>query len=214
MPHKKKNKKKKSKSSIAGIDLDLDKFENVHQIAGIRTAMLAPGTADATNVALVNTGSGLRFTVALDRGGDIVDATYNRFSLAYLSPVGIKPPSAAHNVDMAWLRGWPGGLLTSCGPQYIGAPRQEDGVQTSLHGRHSNTPAQVEMLINPDPHRGHNEMLLSMVIRDTSMFGPSLEVRRTIQCVVGRPQIHLYEQVISRDGGQSGERGLDAPMIR
>jgi hypothetical protein len=184
--------------TTAGVALDLEKFENVHQIAGIQTARLSPGTAGETHVAMVNTGSGLRFTVALDRGGDIVDAFYNRSSLTYLTAHGLRPPSHAHHRDMEWLVGFPGGLMTTCGPQFVGRPRIEDGVDVSLHGHHSNTPATVEMLINPDPQRGRNEMLLSMVVRDSRMFGPVVEVRRTIQCIIGRPQIHLYDQVTNR----------------
>ena len=193
---------KRSKSrtgrSVPGIKLDLKKFENVHQVAGIQTALLAPGTANATHAALVNTGSGLRFTVSLDRGGDIVEASYNRYGLAYLTPAGTKPPNHAYHRDVEWLYGWAGGLLTTGGPEYMGASRDEDGVHTSLHGRHSSSPATVEMLINPDPQRGRNEMLISMVMRDSRMFGPVLEVRRTIQCIIGQPQIHLYDQVTNR----------------
>lgn len=54
---------------------DADKFELVHQVGGIRTATYDwpdAGGAPGCRVAMVNTGSGLRFTVALDRGGDIV----------------------------------------------------------------------------------------------------------------------------------------------
>lgn len=196
------------RATITGIDLDVNKFANIHQIAGIQIAQLAPGTANATNVALVNTGSGLRFTVALDRGGDIVDASFNRYGIAYLTANGMKPPSHAYNAGFDWLRGWPGGLLTTCGPQYIGAPRIEDGVQTVLHGHHSNTPANVMMLINPDPHNGRNEMLISMTIADSRMFGPVLEVQRTIQCIVGQPQIQLYDQITNRGNVRSAHNWL------
>jgi len=179
-------------------DYDVEKFENVHQIAGIRTAQLAPGTADATHVALVDTGSGLRFTVALDRGGDIVEAFYHQHSLTYLTPQGIRRPSHAYHQGLHWLFGWPGGLMTTCGPVHIGRPVEGDETMDGLHGHHSNLPATVEMLINPDPHRGRNEMLLTMVIWDSRMFGPSIEVRRTIQCAVGQSHIHVYDQVTNR----------------
>jgi hypothetical protein len=151
-----------------------------------------------TRVAMFNTGAGLRFTVALDRGGDIVEAFHNHHSLAYLTPNGYKPPSPAYNAGMEWLTGWPGGLLTSCGPHYFGPPRTEDGYTFGLHGRHSNNPAAVEMLLNPDPHAGRHEMLLSMVIRDSRMFGPVIEVRRQIQCRLGVNHIVLHDHVTNR----------------
>lgn len=179
---------------------DVDKFENVMQVGGIQIADLQSplGSGRTTRVAFVNTGSGLRFTVALDRGGDIVEASYNQHSLAYLTPNGYLPPSRGYDRGLEWLRSWAGGLLTSCGPVHMGGPREEDGTQVSLHGHHSNTPASVEMVVNPDPHRGRHEMLLSLVIRDSRMFGPVLEVRRQIQCTLGVPAITLYDQVINR----------------
>lgn len=183
-------------------DLDVNKFENVHQVGGIQIVRLddnpAPGSDDGVAAALFNTGSGLRFTVALDRGGDIVDAFFNHLSLAYLSPNGVKAPSHAYHRDGDWLYNWPGGLMTTCGPRHIGAPREEEGQKLSLHGFHSNTPAGVEMLINPDPHHGRKEMLLSMVTRDSRMFGPVIEVRRTIQCVLAEPEIRIYDRVTNR----------------
>jgi hypothetical protein len=189
-------------AEAAAAGMDVSKFENVHQVGGIQTALLsspnAGGSTAGTRVAHVDTGSGLRFTVALDRGGDIVEAFHNRHSLAYLSPVGLGPPSHAFHRDTQWLRNWAGGLLTTCGPQHIGRPRVEDEQQVSLHGRHSNTPAAVEMLLNPDPHRGRFEMLISMVIRDVQTFGPHLEVRRQIQCTLGQPQIIIHDQVTNR----------------
>ena len=70
---------------------------------------------------------------------------------------GLRPPSPAYHRDDEWLRGWAGGLLTTCGPEYMGGPRIENGVKTSLHGRYSNSPAVVEKLLNPDPHRAVRE---------------------------------------------------------
>ncbi|MFA6546967.1 MAG: DUF4432 family protein [Limisphaerales bacterium] len=180
---------------------DLDKFENPLQLGGIRTGTLdSPGAGGgcATRVALFDTGAGLRFTVALDRGGDIVDAAFNEFPLAYLTPNGLLPPSPAYHAGVEWLRGWAGGLVTTCGPEYMGGPRMVDGVETSLHGRYSSQPAQVETLRNPDPHRGRNEMELGLVVRDSRVFGPVFEIRRTIRCTLGVPEIRIEDEVTNR----------------
>jgi hypothetical protein len=179
--------------------IDIDKFENPHQIGGIQIATVGPafggGAASGCRVALVNTGSGLRYTVALDRGGDIVEASFNQHSLTFLAAGGLKPPSFAYNRDMDWLSNWAGGLVTTCGPHAIGGPHEEDGVSYGLHGHYSNTPAKLEMLVNPDPRNGKREMLLSMVMRDSRVFGPDFEIRRQIQSVLGESQIVIYDQV-------------------
>lgn len=185
---------------LAGRPLDLEKFENHHQVGGIRLARLEqPGAGGReSRVALVDTGSGLRFTVALDRGGDIVEAFHNNLSLTYLSPNDHVPGHFAYQHGAAWLHSWPAGLVTTCGPRYIGPPRVEDGQTVGVHGTFANTPAVVEMALNPDPHHGRHEMLLSLIVRESRMFGPVIEVRRQIQCRLGESAIRIYDQVTNR----------------
>ena len=181
--------------------IDALKFENVYQIGGIRTGTLdglATSGASGVRVALFDTGAGLRFTVALDRGGDIVDAHYNQFGLAYLAPKGIVPPSHAYHSELEWLRSWPGGLVTTCGPESIGGPREQEGQRTSLHGRYSNTPAVVESVINPNPGTGRLDMVLCLLVRDSRMFGPVFEVCREIRCTLGKPEIRIVDEVTNR----------------
>lgn len=178
---------------------DPDKFGNIHQIGGIRTGTLDfAGTAAGqagVRVALIDTGAGFRFTVALDRGGDIVDASYNEHGLAYLSPNGLRPPNHAYHSGAEWLSGWAGGLVTTCGPEYIGGPRVEDGAQTSLHGRYSSSPAAIEVLRNPDPRRGNLDMELGLIVRDSRVFGPIFEIRRTLRCTLGQPEVTIEDEV-------------------
>lgn len=181
------------------------KYVHPLQLGGIRTGTLDYPEAGGGHpgggcrVALVDTGSGLRFTVALSRGGDIVDAAYNDTNLVYRTPNGLRPPSHGNNRDDDWLRAWPGGLLTTCGPETMGASRVEDGKRVPLHGRHSNTPAAVVGIENPDlrtgGRTGRDTMSITMLIRESRMFGPVFEVRRTISCTLGVPEIHLHDEV-------------------
>ncbi len=181
---------------------DANKFDFIHQVGGIRTGTLdaaGPG-GPSVRCAFFNTGANLRFTVALDRGGDIVDASYKEHSLAYLAPQGMLPPSHAYNFDADWLYGWPAGLLTSCGPLTIGWPRETpEGLQrVGLHGHYSNVVTSIQSLINPDPARGQYEMSLTLVGRDARVFGPVIEVQRTISCTLGQAQIRITDVVLNR----------------
>jgi hypothetical protein len=182
---------------------DPTKFDHPLQVGGIRTGTIdypeAGGHPVAgCRVAWVDTGSGLRFTVALDRGGDLVEAHYKQHNLVYLSPNGYQPPNPAHHQEDRWLRGWSGGLLTSCGPLYIGAPRWENEDRVSLHGHHSNSPAAIRMIENPDPRFDRFDMALCLSIRDSRMFGPIVETHREIRCTLGEPIITLRDRVINR----------------
>ena len=176
------------------------KFESIHQVGGIRTGRYDwpdAGGGDGCRVAWVDTGSGLRFTVALDRGGDIVEAFYNDLSLAYLSPNGYRPPMRPLAKDDDWLAAWPGGLMTACGPRYMGPGREEDGLSLVLHGHHSNTPAALTGIVNPEPRAGELEMQLEMTVRDSQFYGPILEVRRRISCTLGVPEIRVQDRIVN-----------------
>lgn len=184
---------------FAVMNLPTDRFENVHQVGGITSATLNNGPGRGSRIAQVNTGAGLRYTVALDRGADLVEAHHNQHALAYLTQNRTKPPSHAVHRDAEWLVNWPGGLLTTCGPEHFGHPREEATGPSPLHGRYSNQPAEVEMLVNPDPHQNKHEMLISAITRDTRGYGPNLEVRRMIQSVLGENRIRLFDQTTNRD---------------
>jgi hypothetical protein len=65
-----------------------DKVGNHTQIGGIETSVLDNGPGRGTRIAWVNTGSGLRYRVIIDRGLDIADAFCNRHSLVWISHGG------------------------------------------------------------------------------------------------------------------------------
>ena len=81
-----------------------EKIGNIHQIGGIETSVLDNGPARGCRIAWVNTGSGLRYKVALDRGLDIVDAFHGRHSLAWLSHGGLTGlrPDANRGMECAF----------------------------------------------------------------------------------------------------------------
>jgi hypothetical protein len=196
----------------AAYAVDPNKFDNVHQAGGIRTGSLdsaGPG-GPSVRCAFFNTGSGLRFTVALDRGGDIIDADYKQYALAYLSPQGLVPPNHAYNFDGDWLYGWAGGLLTSCGPVTIGYPKTPptDLSRVGLHGHYSNVVTSIVALQNPDPARGIFDMSLTLVGRDARVFGPVVEVTRTISCTLGQAQIRITDTVLNRSNTTIGHNWL------
>ena len=180
------------------VQYDPAKVEDVLQLGGIRTGTLDypnPNGGQSCRVAFVNTGGGLRFTVAIDRGGDLVEADFKSTNLAFLTRNGYKPPSHAYSREYEWLKGWPGGLLTTGGPELMGEPRIEDNNPVPLHGRFSNIPASVDSIVNPDLRAARTVMAISMTIQDIQMFGPNIEVKRTISCRLGGATIVMNDTV-------------------
>jgi hypothetical protein len=172
-----------------------DKVGNFAQIGGIETSILDNGPGKGTRIAWVNTGSGLRYKVVIDRGLDIVDAFYNQYSLAWLSHVGVTAPRPDANRGLEWLWSFAGGLLTTCGLTHVGGPESDEFGERGLHGRVSNIPASVESILQPDPATGKLEMSVTAVMKESRVFGPSLELRRTISSTLGEPTIRVHDVV-------------------
>jgi Domain of unknown function (DUF4432) len=175
-----------------------DKITNVLQVGGIETSVLDNGAGRGTRIAWVNTGTGMRYKVVLDRAMDIADAFYNQYSIAWLSHSGVTAPQALADKGVDWLRTFGGGLVTTCGLSHVGGPEKDEHGERGIHGLISNTPAEVISVIQPDPARGQFEMSITGVIKETKIFGPSLELKRTISSTLGKSSIRITDEIINR----------------
>ncbi|MGA0555568.1 aldose 1-epimerase family protein [Larkinella sp. VNQ87] len=175
-----------------------NKLSHPAQWGGIETAVLDNGAGRGTRIAWINTGTGLRYKVVIDRAMDIADAFYNQHGLAWISQVGITSPQPFSDQGIDWLRTFTGGLLTTCGLTHVGGPESDEYGQRGLHGEISNLPAEIESILQPDPARGKFDMSITGIIRQTRVFGPSLDLRRTISGTLGQPIIRIQDEVINR----------------
>ncbi len=177
---------------------DYRKICNPRQAGGIETAVLDNGSGRGTRVAWVNTGSGLRYKIAIDRAMDIVDAFYAENSLAWLSHAATTAPHPDALAGTEWLHSFNGGLVATCGLSHVGPPEDDEYGTRGIHGRIGNLPAEVVHIEQPDPARGQLTMSLTGIIRETCTFGPHLELKRTIRSELGKPEIHLHDEVCNR----------------
>jgi len=172
-----------------------DKVGNVAQIGGIETSVLDNGLGKGTRIAWVNTGGGLRYKVVIDRGLDIAEAFYNQHSLVWLSHAGVTAARPDVNRGLEWLYSFAGGLMTTCGLTHVGGPENDEFGERGLHGRVSNLPAQIESIIQPDLLTGKLQMSMTGVIKQSRVFGPNLELRRTIASTLGEPAVRVHDVV-------------------
>jgi hypothetical protein len=175
-----------------------DKVTNVLQVGGIETSVMDNGAGRGTRIAWVNTGTGLRYKVVLDRAMDIADAFYQQYSLAWLSHTGITAPQPLADKGIDWLRMFGGGLLTTCGLSHVGGPEKDEYGERGVHGLISNTPAEIISISQPDPARGKFDMSITGLIKETKIFGPSLELKRTISSGLGQSSISIRDEVVNR----------------
>ncbi len=168
------------------------------QLARIRTSVLDDGRGRGIRIADVDNGSGLRFTVLLDRGMDIGDASFNGIPVAYQTPVGLVHPSHFESDGFRWLRSFGGGLLAGCGLRNVGSPEAEEGMRVDgpqgLHGRLSNTPAE-DVSVLKGWRNGRYELSVSGMVREVSFFGENLELRRTVSTAMGDNTIAIRDEI-------------------
>lgn len=174
------------------------KISHPAQLGGIETSVLDSGMGRGTRIAWINTGTGLRYKVVIDRAMDIADAVYNQFNLAWISHSGIVKPGQFSGVGTDWLRAFGGGLMTTCGLDHVGGPETDGYGERGLHGGISNTPAEIESILQPDPFNGRMEMSITGRMKQTQVLGPNLELKRTISGAVGKSTISICDEVINR----------------
>ena len=175
-----------------------DKVSNPAQLGGIETAVLDNGAGRGVRIAWINTGTGLRYKVVLDRAMDIAEAFYNQHSLAWLSHSGVTAPQPFTEPGINWLRTFGGGLLTTCGLSHVGGPEQDQYGERGLHGYISNIPAEIESIVQPDPASGQLAFSITGRMHETTVFGPSLVLKRTISGTLGQPVIRIHDEVTNR----------------
>lgn len=175
-----------------------DKISNHSQLGGIETSVIDNGAGRGTRIAWINTGTGFRYKIVLDRGMDIADAFFNEYNLAWISHLGITAPQPFSDKGIGWLRTFTGGLLTTCGLSHVGGPESDEYGDRGLHGHIANLPAELISVIQPDPLSGNFDFSITGVIRETKPFGPSLELRRTISGTLGQTQLRIHDEVLNR----------------
>jgi galactose mutarotase-like enzyme len=176
----------------------LNKLSNISQWGGIETSILDNGPSKGVRIAWFNTGTGLRFKVIIDRGMDIGEAFFNENSLAWMSHLGVSSPQPAYGQGMDWLKNFSGGLLTTCGLSHTGRPENDEFGNRGLHGNYSNIPSEIISIQQPDPQSGNLTFSMTGIVRETSVFGHHLELKRTISCALGQAEITIHDEVINR----------------
>lgn len=169
----------------------LRRVGSVEQIGGIRDVTFNDGKAKGVRAIEVNTGL-LRFTVLPDRCMDIAQADYRGTALSWISKTGVTAPTYYEKDGKNWLRGFFGGLLTTCGLRHIGSPYREQG----LHGRIANTPA-AKVSVFADWIGDEYVMRVSGEMRESAVFGENLVLKRTITTKLFAKEIMVEDTVVN-----------------
>ena len=168
------------------------------QVGGITPFVHAEGKAKGTSTLRVRTSRGLEFWVVPDKGMDIYEASFRGRSLCWHSPTGMVHPAYYSSRGLEWLKGFTGGLLTTCGLSTAGAPSRDQGEDLGLHGSISNTPAEN---VSWSEQWGQDDcdFQISGSVREASVHGPNLVLQRTITSSLNSTSLAIHD-VIENQG--------------
>jgi len=166
---------------------------NTAQIGGCRHYTLSEGWGRGMRATDVDSGAGLRYTVLPDRGMDISLASYKGVNLVYLTSNGETHPAYYEKDGIGWLRTFAGGLLTTCGLTYLGAPCTDGSDALGLHGRYSTLP--VKQFSDLSGWKDAYHCRLRGFAEEAALFGNKLRLEREITTVCGTNILTLTDTV-------------------
>lgn len=164
---------------------------DISQIGGVRDITFNDGKRKGVRGIEVNTGN-LCFVILPDRCMDIAQAKYKGQSISWISKTDITSPAYYEKDGLGFLRGFFGGLVTTCGLKNIGRPFGEMG----LHGRIGNVPAE-NVSIFSDWVDDEYVMKISGQMRESVVFGENLVIKRTITTKLFSDEFILEDTVVN-----------------
>ncbi len=169
---------------------------------------LADGAERGVRALEVSTGSGLRFSVLIDRAMDIAEVSHDGRAIGWHSPVGVRHP-ALHEPEgedgLGWTRSFSGFLATggldhALGPEDVpaetyGYPRRAR-VRHGLHGRVGAIPARLTGY--GERWEGDRCVLWAEgIVVQAAVFGEVLHLHRRIEADLGGDTIRLHDRVVN-----------------
>ena len=181
---------------------------NLAQFGGVRLVMLGDGVERGIRMLEFRTGSGLCFSVLVDRAMDIAEMSHNGRSIGWQSPTGFRHPGL-HEPEgeqgLGWVRSFSGFLATcgldhTLGPEEVPAdsynyPRRAT-VRHGLHGRISTIPARLTGY--GERWEGDRCILWAEgTVVQAALFGEVLHLHRRIEADLGGNEVRLTDRVVN-----------------
>lgn len=185
-------------------DALMQRVGRLDQVAGVRLTERGDGMERGVRVLEFRTGSGFAFDVLVDRAMDIGRCEHRGRALGWESATGFIGPWYFEPEELGWLRGFGGGLLTTCGMEHAlfmaedsaahfnYPPKQRE--RFGLHGRVSYLPATLSGYgVRWD---GDDCILWAEgEIAQAAVFGENFVLRRRVEAKVGEDRLTIHDEV-------------------
>jgi hypothetical protein len=173
----------------------LEHVGDISQVGGARLLAFADGPEAGVAVAQVRTGSGFAFTVLPGRGMDLGFAEYRGMPLCWRSPTGEVGAAFYEPEGEGWLRGFPGGLMVTCGLTTAGWASIDQGVPLPLHGRASYLAARNVHVDGDWESDDEYVMWVQGRTRETVVFGEDVRLTRRVWARLGESRLFIDDVV-------------------
>ena len=164
-------------------------------LTGMKDYVLNDGPAKGVRAFDVNNGNGLTATIVADRGLDIAYLAFNGVNMGFIGKPGLRAPQFyVEDGVRGFLKQFFGGMLTTCGITYAGAPCEDEGRVLGLHGPYSNTPASG--VSAKTVYEGDEAVLeISGTVHESCVFGENMRLDRTIRVYTESGVIEIHDHV-------------------
>ena len=167
---------------------------DISQVCGVRRCILDDGPGRGMRVFDVRSGGGLTFSVLPDRGMDIGWCHFNDIPIGFISKTGMVAPQLCEYPGLGFMRGFTGGLLTTCGYTHMGAACVDEGKPLGLHGRATALPAE-NALAESYWEDGEYVLRMSGRMREAEVFGENIQFHREIKVMAGENRIVIRDEL-------------------
>lgn len=182
----------------------LARVGRLDQVAGVQLVEAGDGAERGVRLLRFTTGSGFGFDVLVDRGFDVGRAWLGGWPLAWWSPVGLIGPGLHDSAGIEWFRGFPGGLVSTCGLDHTLLGGADDSAAFNyphrktetygLHGRYTGLPARLAGY-GTSWHGDECVLWAEGEVVQAAVFGEQLMLCRRIEADLGGTALRITDTI-------------------
>ncbi|HHY83374.1 MAG TPA: aldose 1-epimerase family protein [Clostridiales bacterium] len=180
--------------------LNLRKYAgDLSGLYGMQDITYNEGKAKGMRAIQLKNGLGLEATLLPDRCLDISYLSYKGINMGLVTKAGLSSPLFyAEDGTRGFLRQFNGGLLTTCGITYSGAPCEIDNRKYGLHGNIGNTPCTN---INKEELYKDDAILLQVSgeVKEACVFDEYVVMHRKVIMETETNTLHISDTIENRD---------------
>jgi len=182
----------------------LARVGRLEQLAGVQLVEAADGAERGVRLLRFATGAGFDFEVLVDRGFDVGRAWLGGRPLSWWSPVGLTGPWYYEPAGIGWFRGFPGGLVSTCGLDSVQLGGTDDATvfnyphrKTETYGLHGRYPGLPARLAGYGATWSGDECVLwaQGEVLQAAVFGEQLLLSRRIEADLGGTSVRIADTV-------------------